>query len=281
VKYSRFEMLVLGVGVIAVLGTIAFSLTSHPDGVEVLAQVLLLVALTGAVHWGRSGGLVAAVVAFLVYLMARMPLILAVGWTTATVELVLVHGVTYGFIGIVGGELCGRLKYFFARSSESPSIDESSRVYNQQFIAKLLATALGGFDRYQAPFSVVVLRLAPAVTSELRARKASSLVRAVANHLRNDVRMIDDVGHLDDGSFVLLLPHTPRTGAMVAAERVRAGVRDVVGAKDESVTAQVMGAPEDTDALRALLADIAPKDADAAAVQVERRTVPARQDSEA
>jgi PleD family two-component response regulator len=154
-------------------------------------------------------------------------------------------------------------------------------VYNQQFIAKLLATALGGFDRYQAPFSVVVLRLAPAVTSELRARKASSLVRAVANHLRNDVRMIDDVGHLDDGSFVLLLPHTPRTGAMVAAERVRAGVRDVVGAKDESVTAQVMGAPEDTDALRALLADIAPKDADAAAVQVERRTVPARQDSEA
>ncbi len=280
-KYSRFEMLVLGVGVIAVAGTIAFSITSHPDAVEVLAQVLLLVALTGAVHWGRSGGLVAAVVAFLVYLMARMPLILAVGWTTGTVELVLVHGITYGFIGIAGGELCGRLKYFFARSSESPSIDESSRVYNQQFMAKLLVTALGGYDRYQAVFSVVVLRLAPAVTSELRPRKSSSLVRAVANHVRNDVRMIDDVGHLDDGSFILLLPHTPKTGAMVAAERVRVGVRDVVGAKDESVTAEVLGAAEDTEALRTLLADIAPTDSDTAGAQVERRAVPEGQGTEA
>lgn len=271
-KYSRFEMLVLGVGVIAVVGTIAFSLTSHPDLVEVLAQLLLLVALTGAVHWGRSGGLVAAVAAFLVYLMARMPLILAVGWTTGTVELVLIHGVTYGFIGIVGGELCGRLKYFFARSSESPSIDESSRVYNQQFMAKLLATALGGFDRYQALFSVVVLRIAPAVTAELRPRKSSSLIRAVANHVRNDVRMIDDVGHLDDGAFVLLLPHTPTSGAAVAAERVRGGVRDIVGAKDESVTVEVLGAAEDTEALRELLASITPKAVEnAAAAPVDRR----------
>jgi GGDEF domain-containing protein len=271
VKYSRFELLVLGVGVIAVAGTIAFSLTSRPDPVEVLAQLLLLVALTGAVHWGRSGGMVAAVGAFLIYLLARMPLILATGWSTGTVELVLVHGVTYGFIGIVGGELCGRLKYFFARSSESPSIDECSRVYNQQFMTKLLATALGSFERYQAPFSVIVLRLAPAVTSELRVRKASSLVRAVASHLRNDVRMIDDVGHLDDGSFMLLLPHTPKTGAMVAAERVRAGVRDIVGAKDESVTVEVMGAAEDTDDLRTMLSGLAPRGEAAAAPPTERR----------
>jgi len=273
VKYSRFELLVVGVGVLAVAGSIAFSLTSRPDGVEILAQVLLLVALAGAVHWGRSGGLLAAVAAFLVYLLARMPLILATGWTTGTVELVLIHGVTYGFIGIVGGELCGRLKYFFARSSESPSIDECSRVYNQQFIAQLLSTALGSFDRYQAPFSVVVVRLAPAVTSELRDRKASSLVRAVANHLRNDIRMIDDVGHLDDGSFVLLLPHTPKTGATVAAERVRAGVRDIVGAKDESVTAEVLAAAEDTDALRTMLAGLAPKADQAPAPSVERRVL--------
>ena len=266
-KYSRFELLVLGVGVIAVAGTIAFSLTSRPDGVEVLAQLLLLVALTGAVHWGRSGGLVGAVVAFLIYLLARLPLILASGWTTGTMELVLVHGVTYGFIGIVGGELCGRLKYFFARSSESPSIDECSRVYNQQFMAQLLATALGGFDRYQAPFSVVVLRLAPAVTSELRVRKASSLVRAVANHLRNDVRMIDDVGRLDDGTFVLLLPHTPKPGAAVAAERVRVGVRDIVGAKDDSVTVHILGAAEDTDALRTMLAGVTPRAEEAPAAE--------------
>jgi GGDEF domain-containing protein len=273
VKYSRFELLVLGGGALAVVGTIAFWISARPDPVEILAQVLLVVALTGAVHWGRNGGLVAAVAAFMVYLVARMPLIVQTGWTSGTIELVVIHGVTYGFIGIVGGEICSRLKYFFARSSESPCIDECSRVYNQRFMAQLLATSLGSFERYSAPFSVVVLRMAPAVASDLRARKTSSLVKAVANHLRNDVRMIDDVGHLDDGSFVLLLPHTPKAGAAVAAERVRIGVRDTVGAKDESVTAEVLGAAEDTEALRALLTELAPAEQVPAAPSVERRAV--------
>ena len=272
-KYSRFELLVLGVGVLAITGTIAFSLSAKPDGIEILAQVLLLLPLTGALHWGRNGGLLAAVLAFLVYLIARMPMILGTGWTTGTVQLVLIHGVTYGFIGIIGGELCGRLKYFFARSSESPSIDECSRVYNQRFIAQMLGALLGGWDRYSAPFSIVTLQLADGVMSGLSHARCSALVKAVANHLRNDVRMIDDVGRLDDGRFVLLLPHTPKAGAEVAGARVRSGIRDLIGAKDESVVVTVLGCADDTDALRGLLEDISPAEQAVAEVPDERRVL--------
>lgn len=272
-KYSRFELLVLGVGVLAITGTIAFSLSAKPDGIEILAQVLLLLPLTGAVHWGRNGGLLAAVFAFLVYLIARMPLILGVGWTTGTIQLVLIHGVTFGFIGIIGGELCGRLKYFFARSSESPSIDECSRVYNQRFIAQMLGALIGSWDRYSAPFSILTLELADGVMSGLSHPRCSAIVKAVANHLRNDVRMIDDVGRLDDGRFVLLLPHTPKAGAEIAGTRVRSGIRDLIGAKDESVVVTVFGCSEDSGALRALLEGISPVEPVATEIPAERRTV--------
>lgn len=274
-KYSRFELLVLGVGVLSIAGTIAFSLSAKPDGIEILAQLLLLLPLTGAVHWGRNGGLLAAVLAFLLYLIARMPMILDAGWTLGTLQLVLIHGVTFGFIGIIGGELCGRLKYFFARSSESPTIDECSRVYNEHFIAQMLGALLGSWDRYSAPFSIVTLKVSDGVMSGLSHPRSSALVKAVANHLRNDVRMIDDVGRLNDGRFVLLLPHTPKAGAEIAGARVRSGIRDLVGAKDESLVVTVLGCSEDLDAIRALVAEISPTE-ESAETPVERRSV--RQD---
>jgi hypothetical protein len=51
---------------------------------------------------------------------------------------------------------------------------------------------------------------------------------------------------------VMVLPHTPKDGATIAAARVRAGVRELVGAKDESVTALVYGSADDAAAIRAL-----------------------------
>jgi hypothetical protein len=137
-------------------------------------------------------------------------------------------------------------------------------VYNQRFVGRLLLGNLSSYKRYGAPFSVVLIELEPSLTAEMRPSKNVQLVRAVADHVRNDVRLVDDVGRLDDGRFVLLLPHTPRSGAEVAAARVRAGVRDTSGAKDESVTATVMDVIEDFDAIEDLLAGILPADDESA-----------------
>jgi GGDEF domain-containing protein len=252
VKYSRFEWLTIGVGAVAIGGTVMSSLLPHPDWIELIAQLLLLGVLVGAVHWGRNGGLVSALGATLVYLAMRLPNIVAGGGEADILQLLLVRGATFGLVGIVGGEVCGRIKYFFARIDDSCSIDESSRVYNQRFLAQLLDSSLGSADRYGTVFSIVVLALAPVLTDGLRPARIKTLVRSVANHVRNDVRMIDDVGRLDDGRFVMVLPHTPKDGAAIAGARVRAGVRELVGAKDESVTAIVYGSTDDAAAIRAL-----------------------------
>lgn len=257
-RYERFEMLAIGVGAAAILATVVLSLQPTPDYIEIAAQLLLLGVLIGAVHWGRKGGAIAALVASLAYILLRVPNVMQAGTSADVLELLLIRIATYGLVGIVGGELCGRIKYFVARLNNDASIDETSRVYNQRFIGRLLLGNLSSYKRYGAPFSVVLIELEPSLTAGLRPSKNARLVRAVAAHVRNDVRLVDDVGRLDDGRFMLLLPHTPRSGAEVAAARVCAGVRDTIGAKDESVTATIMDAIDDCDAIEDLLAGILP-----------------------
>ncbi|MDZ4063164.1 MAG: hypothetical protein U1E22_00690, partial [Coriobacteriia bacterium] len=83
----------------------------------------------------------------------------------------------------------------------------------------------------------------------LRVSKQRSLVRGVASHIRGDMRLVDEAGRLEDGTFVAVLPHTPKAGGMIVAERLRAGVMSVLGAREESVVATVLSVPEDAQQL--------------------------------
>lgn len=261
-KYSRFEILVLSVGAASVLGSLFFTVGGAPIAEEIIAQILLLVVLFSAVHWGRSGGFIAALLSSAGYVLLRIPLVIeAQGLTLDIASLVAVRVLTYGLIGIVGGELCTRIKYVFARLEGSASIDESSRVYNQRFMARSLEVACGQFARYETPYAAVIVELAPNLTEGLRTSKQLSLVRAVASFIRGDIRLVDEVGRLDDGSFLVLLPQTAMSGAQVAGQRLGSGIRKLLGAREASVVVTIMAAPEDAAALvelRTRLSDNAP-----------------------
>lgn len=244
--YARFEKLIIAVGVAAIAGSLFFSFQGEPQFEEVVAQFLLLGVLIAAAHWGRNGGFAAALIASLAYIVLRIPLVIeSRGLTADIATLIVVRVLSYGLVGIVGGELCARLKYLFVRLESSSSVDYWSQVYNQQFITRTLETTLGQFDRYHSPFSVLVIAIAPALTAELRDSRHRMLVRGVANHIRNDIRLVDEVGRLDDGRYLVILPHTPRDGGVVAADRIKAGVAGVLGAQEDSVSATLLSAPED------------------------------------
>lgn len=258
-KYSQFEKLVITLGAAAILGTLLLSLPSGGPGLtEIIAQLMLLLVLVVAVHYGPKGGLIAAIVASVIYIAMRIPT-LAGDMTLGVSAMVLVRLAAYGLVGVVGGELCGRIKYVFARYDDSSTIDDWSHVYNQRYAARALEQALGRFTRYGEAFSVVVIALSPSLTSELRPSRQRALVRGVANCLRDDIRMVDEVARLNDGRFLILLPHTPREGAMVVNARLEAGVCHTLGAREASVTANFFGAAEDGPALEALASDIADK----------------------
>lgn len=252
-RYERFEWLTLVVGGSVIVGTVLLWLVSGGfTAAEIVAQLLLFPVLVGAVHWGRRGGFVAAMIAILLYLGMQARLFAAGGLSASSFELIAVRTGIYGFLGIVGGDVCGRMKYRLAEIEDATNVDSATHVYTGRFLAQLLANNLAVHARYDTPFSVALISLSPALTSGLKPARRRSLLRTVANHIRNDVRLVDDVGRLEDGTFLLVLPETHKDGANVAAGRVQANVREFLGGSDGSVQAQALSAPEDVREIESL-----------------------------
>jgi len=249
VKYSRFEMLIMILGGTVIIGSMFLPSSGTLLIREVIAQFLMVAVLFAAVHWGRNGGFIAAVFATLIYVLLRIPLMNEQGLTSPLIGMIVTRTLTYGVIGVVGGEICSRIKYFFARIQGSPLLDEATQVYNSVFCGQAIKSGIGEFRRYKTPFSVAMITVSPALTAGLRPARQRALLRTVASHIRNDVRLVDDVGHLGDGEFMMLLPHTSGEGATIAADRVRANVRDLLGARDESVAMRALALPEDAEEL--------------------------------
>jgi GGDEF domain-containing protein len=160
-----------------------------------------------------------------------------------------VRVLTYAFVGIVGGEIAGRFKYFFFRMEDTALIDHVTGVYNSRYAGTAIGTGVGLYRRYQVPYSVIVLtcRLHETITTKPKRFRAS--VRHVANHVRNDIRVVDDLAHLGEGVFAVLLPHTPIEGARVCANRVTDSVRELLGTDAAELTSEVFSAATDGDAL--------------------------------
>jgi hypothetical protein len=260
-NYRHFERLVIGAGLVTIFGSILISLALNgwPGWVGILSQALLLPVLVVAVHYGRKPGLVAAVVASAIFVVMEIPSLAAVGGPPTPDLAMIAYTISaYGMVGIVGGDICGRVKYFFGRYGESATIDDWSHVFNQRKAHELVENARARFTRYGEPFSVVLVVPAASLFAGLRPTRQRTMVRAAANHIRGDVRMVDEVSRLDDGRFLVILPHTGHEGGLVVSERLADGVRATLGASDESVTASCLSAAEDELELGSLAASIAP-----------------------
>lgn len=260
-KFTRFEQLVLVIGGAAILGAVALTLPSAtPEPVEVLAQVMLFLVLVAAVRYGRRGGLIAAVIASVIYVVLRIPTLTVPAVPTAVIVMLVSRLLAFGLVGIVGGEAFTRMKYAFARLEGRSAVDEWSRVYNQAYMRSELDQARSRFTRYGEAVSILTVTLSPALTADLSPARQRALVRGVADHIRSDIRMVDEVGRLDDGRFVVLLPHTPKSGAAVVVDRLGKGVRKALGAREESVTVRCIALPEDETAYRSLVESITPEE---------------------
>jgi GGDEF domain-containing protein len=257
-KYTRIEQLALLIGGVAILGGIAFWVPrGNPAPVELVAQALLFGVLLAAVTYGRRGGLVAAIVASVLYVVLRLPDLTQGQLTGAQLAVVVSRMLSFGLLGIVGGEVFMRLRYNLARLEGQSALDDWSRVYNQRFIHLEIARAQARHQRYGEPLSIVVVSVSSSVFAGFRPARQRTVVRGLADHIRADVRMVDEVARLADGRFVVVMPHTPRTGGLVVRDRLAAGVRAALGAREEAVAARCLALPEDAAAVSEFVASIA------------------------
>jgi GGDEF domain-containing protein len=266
--YRRFERLIILVTVVLVVGAIAASIPSGGGTViEVAAQIAIVAVVAAAAHWGRKAGTIWALVASIAYLAVRLPLI-ADGFSGPAILLVVSRIAGYLLLGIVGGEIFGRVKYRFALSMDSSSIDDFSRVYNERYAARAVRQALARVDRYTEPFSLVLLTLGAEFAGDGRTDHLRTLVRSVANVLRDDVRIIDDVAHLSDGRFAVLLPRTNARGAHSVASRLATAVGSAHGVNDGNVVSECLTAPEDSAAIEAFARQYEPAEDEAGVTQI-------------
>lgn len=260
---DRFDALALALGATAVLGSLAISMsTGRTELLEVLGQLMLLLVLFAAVKGGRKAGLIAAVVASAVYVFLRLPLLTQVPVSPLLLSAMVVRLTAYGLVGIVVGEICSRIRYALAGFEDTAAIDDWSRVYNQVHAAASITKAIGRYTRYAEHFSILLVAISPSVFSEMRPLRQRKVVRTIADHIRGDVRLVDEIARLDDGRFVVLLPHTPKEGAIVVERRVAAGLPRLLGASNETVTISTLSAPQEIDALTALAKALAPENDD-------------------
>jgi GGDEF domain-containing protein len=256
-EYRRFERLVVGGTAALVCISLAASVASGGvDLAEVIGQLAIVAVMFAAVHWGRRAGTYAALAACLLYLALRLPMI-ATGLTPQAFLLMVTRFAGYCLVGIVGGEVFGRVKYLFVGSDGTSVIDDWSRVYNQAYASHAIEQAIARHQRYGEPFSLVVVVLDPTLTGTQRPQKLRGLVRTVASFIRDDVRMVDDVARLNDGRFAVLLPHTPGSAAPIVAERLKEGVAKTLGVKPDLVVTACYGADTHTAALGAFAAELA------------------------
>jgi len=102
-------------------------------------------------------------------------------------------------------------------------VDETTGVANHAFIEFHLRENLAGFAEYHVPFGVLCLQVDH--FEHLRAaygRQATdSMLRVIAETLRNGLRPSDVVGHWGENQFLAILPNCGGRGAEKAAERLQ------------------------------------------------------------
>lgn len=257
--YARFERLTIGVGAAAIVGTATISLSVGAGPIELVAQLLLLAVLFGAVRWGLRGGAIAAVAALAAY--AAIKTIAASGnfSNPDLLRLLALHGAMYALVGIAGGEACSRMKSLFARAHDARAIDDASTAYTPQFIARLLKEAVATYQRYTLTFSVLVVSVDGRATSGMGAAEASGVARTIAIRLRRGLRLVDEVGRLPWGAFVIVLPQTGRSGAEIAGDRLRADLRETLRIEDAAITVRTLTAADDIDDISALAEEADPQ----------------------
>lgn len=263
VDYARFERLAMGVGVVAIVGNATISLVTHVDPVELVAQLLFLAVVLAAVRWGSKGGAFAAYGAVTLYVAMRL---LTVPPAMTTLDLLgplTARATAYLAVGILGGEVCNRIRIVLAKAKDARAIDESSSAYTPQFLSRRIVESAGRFERYGEDFSLVIICVDSRGTDPSR---KPDLVRAVVDQIRSGLRLVDEVGRLPEDDYGLLLPHTGGAGAHVVAERLRADLKERLSIGDESLTVRVLTAADDLEAIRALAADAAPAPAAAPAI---------------
>jgi diguanylate cyclase (GGDEF)-like protein len=248
--YPVARRLLVAGGVFVLLVTAGVMYARRVDTVEVIAVLLFIPVFLACVYWGMVGGLVAAVLASLVYLFLRLDAIDQVGLSTFRGHL-LSRTVAYLTFGVLGGWAASQLEDSLSKLDLYDQIDDATGLFNARFLVQDIDLERARSTRYQTLFSLVLVDVPSGAVDQLGRRQRAATLKGLGKILRESVRSVDRVVHTYDGErhrIGVVLPETGREGAAIFSSRLVDWISDYLrqrNAGTEGISNQALTFPDD------------------------------------
>ena len=262
--YDKARRLLLAAGLIVLAVVALLMYVRSVDSVEVAAALLYMPIFVGLAYKGTRGGLIAAVLASLVYTWLRYPAIDAVGFGHFA-GLIASRTGAYLVFGLVGGWCNETLESSLDKLELYDQVDDDTGLMNARFFLQQTDLETARAKRYQTIYSVVRLSVPTEALAALSRRKRASLLKELGRQLHEGVRTVDYVVHGRFGDhhlFAAILPETSAAGAEVFRARFADRVRQFLVARGAAVAegdleSSAFAFPGDDAALESARADFA------------------------
>lgn len=262
--YDRTRQLILVAGLIVLLVVAGLMYARRVEPVEVAGTLLFIPIFLGFVFQGLRGGLIAAVIASLVYAGLRYPAIDLVGFGRFG-SLILSRTLAYLAFGAIGGIANSQLEASLTKLDLFDQIDDATGLFNARFFVDNTELEMQRAQRYQTIFALVIVDVPASLFANTGRRQRDRVIRELAAVLKESVRTVDRAIHAADDArhrFAAILPETARDGGRVFAGRLVAKMTEVLSHRGiqpdpQDVTYDVSMFPGDEETINGLRRDFA------------------------
>lgn len=231
--YAATRRLILSAGLAVLLLISAVMFVRRVDTVEVVAVLLFIPIFLAFIFDRLRGGVIAGVLAAIVYAMLRAPAIEAIGAGRLSG---IIGGRSIGYLafGVLGGWAASQLERSVQKLELYDQIDDATGLFNARFLVQDTDLELARAGRYRTFFSLCMVEVPAAPLDALPRRKRDALLRDLGNQMREAVRTVDRAVHARDASvhrFAVVCPETAAEGADIFVRRLAERLREFLAAR--------------------------------------------------
>lgn len=239
IDYRRARLLLLAAGFGVLLLTAGIMFARRVETPEVLATLFFAGIFVAFMFWGIRGGVAAAAVAAVAYLLIRQPAIDAVGIGHFGG---LIASRTFAFVafGILGGWANEQLKGSLTKLEIYDQIDDETGLYNARFFIQDSDLEMSRAQRYQTIFSVSSIDIADTALQMMSKRQKSNTLRELARLIQAALRTVDHAAYgMSAGMhrLAIILPETGKEGAHIFTSRLVQKIAEYLTSKGAPLTA--------------------------------------------
>lgn len=227
--YKQARWIVLGFGSALIAAVALSAFLRGADPVEVVAIVLFLPVLVALAFWRSKGGVAAAIVMSLVYIVLRFTTLPEGLEASEFVGSVLVRVLLYVGLGLFGGWANEMLEHALHKLELYDEIDDLTGVGNARAFLALTDREAARARRYNTIFSVGVIEIDRPLFASMGEREAGRTLRRFAQTLESSVRTTDAVIRVpfeEREDLAVILPETGEQGASVFTENLLRRARE-------------------------------------------------------